>query len=334
MNAKNLWEALSELSDKQFKVYMAIHKLGDNDTGYCFASDEYIGTKINKSRSRVNQSVKELIELNFLNILKLNQGTKVIERRLYTNDSYKNFIKDSKLKIIKTTYIKKIDKEGNEYIVYINEKTNTSAKNGAGTSAKNGTGTSADIGTVTSSKKKLPKNNNMIVKKPVLVAFENFFKEHMGINFTLTNQQAVEKLLEKKSEEEVKSFLINNYNTALANKKIDKNIKSVEGLFVFYLKEGKEIEKLLPEKRAYARGQKVNIDAIEQTKEAEKEKLNFDTKKEKLNNIYENLDNETKKKIDDEAYQVAVKEFGVVVAKTMTKTITKYKILEKYYLEA
>ena len=106
------------------------------------------------------------------------------------------------------------------------------------------------------------------------------------------------------------------------------------GFIVNALKDDWVIETKKNVKREYARGQKVNTEAINNHIEAEKNHEEFNSKRENLNNIYENLDNETKKKIDDEAYQVAVKEFGVVIAKTMTKTITKYKVLEKYYLEA
>ena len=244
MNAKNLWEAMKELSDKQFKVYMAVYKLADNDVGYCFSGDSNIGEKINKSRSRVNQTINELIELNFLNVLKITQGTKVIERRLYTADCFKNFIKDSKLKIIKTTYDKKTDSDGNEYIVYYNEKNSkkiTSAKTGTGTSADIGTGTSADIGTVTSTNIKVSKINKLKPKKPELVPFENFFKEELKMNFTATNQKAIEKLLKTMSEQQVKNFLLDNYKIAIAAKEKNSNIRSINGLFVDYLKKGERI---------------------------------------------------------------------------------------------
>lgn len=249
MNAKNLWEAMKELSDKQFKVYMAVYKLADNDVGYCFSGDLHIGEKINKSRSRVNQTINELIELNFLNVLKITQGTKVIERRLYTADCYKSFLKDSKLKIIKTTYDKKVDSDGNEYIVYYNEKNSkkiTSSIFGTGTSADIGTGTSADIGTVTSTNIKVSKTNKLKPKKLELVPFENFFKEELKMNFTATNQKAVEKLLKTMSEQQVKNFLMDNYKMAIIAKEKNSNIKSINGLFVDYLKKGQRILSATP----------------------------------------------------------------------------------------
>lgn len=252
MNAKNLWEAMKELSDKQFKVYMAVYKLADNEVGYCFSGDSYIGEKINKSRSRVNQTINELIELNFLNVLKITQGTKVIERRLYTADCYKSFLKDSKLKIIKTTYDKKVDSEGNEHIIYFNEKNSkkiTSAKTGTGTSADIGTGTSADIGTVTSTNIKVSKINKLKPKKLELVPFENFFKEELKMNFTATNQKAVEKLLKTMSEQQVKNFLMDNYKMAIIAKEKNSNIKSITGLFIDYLKKGQRILSSTPKEQ-------------------------------------------------------------------------------------
>lgn len=251
MNAKNLWEAMKELSDKQFKVYMAVYKLADNDVGYCFAGNEHIGEKINKSESRVSQTINELIQLGFLNVLKINQGFKVIERRLYTADCYKNFLKDSKLEIIKTTYSKKVDKDGVESVIYFNEKNtknNTVADFGNGTVAKIGNGTVADIGNLTSTNIKVSKINKLKPKKPELVPFENFFKEELKMNFTATNQKAVEKLLKTMSEQQVKNFLLDNYKMAISTKEKNPNVKSVNGLFVDYLKKGNRILESTPNK--------------------------------------------------------------------------------------
>ncbi|MGL4873331.1 MAG: hypothetical protein ACRC30_01605 [Clostridium sp.] len=39
-----------------------------------------------------------------------------------------------------------------------------------------------------------------------------------------------------------------------------------------------------------------------------------------------------RKKIDDEAYQLAIEQYGPTVAKIMARTKTKFEILEKYYL--
>lgn len=244
MNAKNLWEAMKDLSDKQFKVYMAVYKLADNDVGYCFAGNEHIGEKINKSESRVSQTINELIQLGFLNVLKINQGFKVIERRLYTADCYKNYLKDSKLKIIKTTYKKDVDKEGIENVIYFNEKNvknNTVADIGNGTLAKIGNGTVADIGNLTSSNIKVSKINKLKTKNDKLVPFEKFFKEELKINFTATNQKAIEKLLKTMSEQQVKNFLLDNYKMAISAKEKNPDIKSVNGLFVDYLKKGDRI---------------------------------------------------------------------------------------------
>lgn len=270
MNAKNLWEAMKELSDKQFKVYMAVYKLADNEVGYCFSGDSHIGEKINKSRSRVNQTINELIELNFLNVLKITQGTKVIERRLYTADCYKSFLKDSKLKIMKTTYDKKVDSEGNEYIIYFNEKNSkkiTSAKTGTGTSADIGTGTSADIGTVTSTNIKVSKINKLKPKKLELVPFENFFKEELKMNFTATNQKAVEKLLKTMSEQQVKNFLMDNYKMAIIAKEKNSNIKSITGLFVDYLKKGQRILSETPKDLDKDNSKKEKVEIVDNSME-------------------------------------------------------------------
>ncbi len=146
MNTKDLWDALKELSDKQFKIYSAIHKLADNEIGYCFASDTTIGEKIGKHRKNVNAGVGELIKLGYLTVLKIEEGTRCTERRLYPTFSYKIYLEDKERQIIPTTYKVEEDKT----VTYFNER-NTSNKTVAGKLTSNdsvaGTGNGSVAGT-------------------------------------------------------------------------------------------------------------------------------------------------------------------------------------------
>lgn len=81
-----------------------------------------------------------------------------------------------------------------------------------------------------------------------------------------------------------------------------------------------------------ARGHKFNSEAIDSTIEAKEAKEEYTAKIDRLQGIYQDLSDIEKKKIDDEAYQLAVEEYGPTVAKIMARTKTKFEILEKYYL--
>ena len=81
-----------------------------------------------------------------------------------------------------------------------------------------------------------------------------------------------------------------------------------------------------------ARGHKFNSEAIDSTIEAKEAKEEYTAKIDRLQGIYQVLSDAEKKKIDDEAYQLAVEQYGPIVAKIMARTKTKFEILEKYYL--
>lgn len=81
-----------------------------------------------------------------------------------------------------------------------------------------------------------------------------------------------------------------------------------------------------------ARGHKFNSEAIDSTIEAKEAKEEYTAKIDRLQGIYQVLSDTEKKKVDDEAYQLAVEQYGVTVAKIMARTKTKFEILEKYYL--
>lgn len=81
-----------------------------------------------------------------------------------------------------------------------------------------------------------------------------------------------------------------------------------------------------------ARGHKFNSEAIDSTIEAKEAKEEYTAKIDRLQGVYQVLSDTEKEKIDDEAYQLAVEQYGSAVAKIMARTKTKFEILEKYYL--
>lgn len=105
MNNKNFWDAMQDLSPALFKTYAAINKLADNEVGYCFATNESISIKLNKHEKSISRDISELIELGYLFANQIKIGFKVIERRLYTAENIKTYMKDQKniSNLIKTT---------------------------------------------------------------------------------------------------------------------------------------------------------------------------------------------------------------------------------------
>lgn len=81
-----------------------------------------------------------------------------------------------------------------------------------------------------------------------------------------------------------------------------------------------------------ARGHKFNSEAIDSTIEAKEAKEEYTAKIDRLQEIYQALSDAEKKKIDDEAYRLAVEQYGPAIAKVMVRAKTKFEILEKHHL--
>ena len=194
---------------------------------------------------------------------------------------------------------------------------------------------------VETSKNNFNKNNlKRIMKHEDHDFFENLFKI-IGVNFTTTNQKSVKKLLKTLNRNQVEEYLLETYE----NMKTNPNIENIEGAFSIKIMTGERQSKYkepvvdipkseigFQENKELERGHKFNSEAIDSTKEAKKAKEEYMAKIDRLQGIYQVLSDTEKKKIDDEAYQVAVEQYGVTVAKIMAKTKTKFEILEKYYL--
>lgn len=125
MNNKNFWDAMQDLSPALFKTYAAINKLADNEVGYCFATNESISIKLNKHEKSISRDISELIELGYLFANQIKIGFKVIERRLYTAENIKTYMKDQKniSNLIKTTIVEK-----DKIFYYYNETNSTGNK--------------------------------------------------------------------------------------------------------------------------------------------------------------------------------------------------------------
>ncbi|MGL5125856.1 MAG: helix-turn-helix domain-containing protein [Fusobacteriaceae bacterium] len=126
MNNKTFWDAMQDLSPALFKTYAAINKLSDNEVGYCFATNESISIKLNKHEKSISRDISDLIELGYLFANQIKIGFKVIERRLYTAENIKTYMKDQKniSKLIKTTIVEK-----DKIFYYYNEANSTGNKN-------------------------------------------------------------------------------------------------------------------------------------------------------------------------------------------------------------
>lgn len=185
------------------------------------------------------------------------------------------------------------------------------------------------------------KNNlNKIMNHEEHDFFENLFKT-IGVNFTTTNQKSVKKLLKTLNRIQVKEYLLETYE----NMKTNPNIENIEGAFSIKIMTGERQSKYkepvvdvpkseieFQENKALERGHKFNSEAIDSTIEAKEAKEEYTAKIDRLQGIYQVLSDTEKKKVDDEAYQLAVKQYGPTVAKIMARTKTKFEILEKYYL--
>ena len=170
--------------------------------------------------------------------------------------------------------------------------------------------------------------------------FENLFKT-IGVNFTTTNQKSVKKLLKTLNRNQVEEYLLETYE----NMKTNPNIENVEGAFSIKIMTGERQSKYkepvvdilkseieFQENKELERGHKFNSEAIDSTKKAKRAKEEYTAKIDRLQEIYQVLSDSEKKKIDDDAYQLAIEQYGPTVAKIMVRTKTKFEILEKYYL--
>ncbi|MBR8701304.1 hypothetical protein IX314_001111 [Fusobacterium sp. DD26] len=114
-------------------------------------------------------------------------------------------------------------------------------------------------------------NKNHDHEEHDLDIFEKLFKEEFNINFTLTNQKAIKKLLLKQSEQKVIDYLVELYS----NLKSTPGVKNIAALFSSKLKKGerqitkKEREKILEKEKP------VNVASPEEIRKKLRERCNY-----------------------------------------------------------
>lgn len=111
MTNKRLWQLMNELSPNLFMLYVAIAKLEDNKAGYCFATNQTLGEKLNKHKDTICKEINKLKKLGFITVIEINKkGNYCDERRIYTNENVKYYLRDlANLKNLKKTEIKNIE---------------------------------------------------------------------------------------------------------------------------------------------------------------------------------------------------------------------------------
>lgn len=114
-------------------------------------------------------------------------------------------------------------------------------------------------------------NKNHDHEEHDLDIFEKLFKEEFNVNFTLTNQEAIKKLLLKQSEKNVIDYLVELYS----NIKSTPGVKDIAALFSSKLKKGerqitkKEREKIIEKEKA------VNTASPEEIRKKLRERCNY-----------------------------------------------------------
>lgn len=243
MNNKNFWDAMQDLSPALFKTYAAINKLADNEVGYCFATNESISIKLNKHEKSISRDISELIELGYLFANQIKIGFKVIERRLYTAENIKTYMKDQKniSNLIKTTmkdiegvfyYYNEANLAGNKSVT--RKYTGNKIEDGTGnnfeerTGNKNVTVTNTNITNTNSTTTEI----NTKPKKESSSQFLNILDSSTKANILSSNPNITEvefNALYEKCKLEVQQGFAKNLNSIL--------VQSVRGLWNFQAKE-------------------------------------------------------------------------------------------------
>lgn len=244
MNNKNFWDAMQDLPPALFKTYAAINKLSDNEVGYCFATNESISNKLNKHEKSISRDISELIELGYLFANQIKVGFKVIERRLYTAENIKTYIKDQKniSNLIKTTmkdiegvfyYYNEANPAGNKNVTrkYAGNKIEDGTSNNyeERTGNKNVTVTNTNITNINSTTTEI---NTELKKESSSNHFlDNYLDLATKLNILSSNSNITEPefiILYEKCKLEVQQGFAKNLNSIL--------VQAVRGLWSFQAK--------------------------------------------------------------------------------------------------
>lgn len=94
MKNKDFWQAVTDLSPRLFKSYAVIEKMADNEVGYCYGGNDYLGEKIGKNSTNMSRDISELKKLGYIWTIEIKFKGEVVSRRIYTETSYKRYLDD------------------------------------------------------------------------------------------------------------------------------------------------------------------------------------------------------------------------------------------------
>lgn len=340
MQTKTFWDACSDLSTGLFKTFVAIHRLCNNEIGYCFAKNDYIGKKLNKHEKSISRDISELIKLGYLFYIEIKKGCVVAERRLYPIEQAKLYMEDKANieNLITTTY-----KEKDGITIYTNERYENGVKKEKIASNKNVTGkfTGNEIVTGAGNKDVTGTGN-----KNVTEIYNNINNYNNNNNKEKVDDDILEFLKENRVDtkaiqeavlkyEYTLEFLKRQLEIALKLKKLGK-YESAGACFSNALT--KNITLTLPEEKIKQKFVSGNLGKKEQEiikKNLEnKEKRDREIeRKEKLREIFETFPEHEKKYMEEKAEIIAKEKYPDNIYKVMARTETIYKVIEEYLKE-
>ena len=141
-----IYKALNDtgVTDGEMRAYILINELSKNNAGYCYSKNQTLAKILNKHEKTISSTISKLIKKGYLYAININRGSTVIERRLYTENTYKTYIEDfqNSANLIKSRSEKIQEEDGEETTLIINERNkNTGNENTTGTGNENATRT-------------------------------------------------------------------------------------------------------------------------------------------------------------------------------------------------
>ncbi len=334
MQTKTFWDACKDLSSGLFKTYAAIHKLCDNDVGYCFSKNETIGKKIKKHEVNVSKDVSELIKLGYLFSIEIKKGYITAERRIYIVEQAKLYMEDkANIENLYITTYKEIkgvlfftnerylDGEKRETTINKNANgENAVSENTKGTVSENANGTFSENAKQNNTNiNNTNKNNNN--EKKVDDDILEFLKENK-----LDTKAIQETVLKHDCSLE---YLKRQLEAALKLKELGK-YESAGACFSNALKNEIDLETQLPKPEKKTTAEIKDNPALRKSYEAAEEKERLLKEKEELDKFFNTLPGHIQKSIEGESLIIAKQNFDISVAPTMARSKIKYDLIKEH----
>ncbi|MGL4863564.1 MAG: helix-turn-helix domain-containing protein [Cetobacterium sp.] len=295
-----------DLKPMERLLYMVLARHSDNDSGESFPSEDTLCIKTGVKDKRTIRTYIESLE---------KKGLIKVKRQLGKSNRY--FLKSLK--------------------VVTKNDTSVVAKNVV---TKNDTGNKNNEKVVTNFAETSGKNchsnythkNTNIMNHEEHDFFENLFK-NIEVNFTLTNQKSVKKLLKTLSKEDIEKYLLETYENMNSNP----DIKNLSGAFSKKIQTGERQPKYQP-KNKYVQEEKQEYKPLENQKmkiKIENKVLTQDLiaaeKEEKatLDTLFKSLPKQEQENIMSNALRIALASSNGFepFAKLMANTKIKYELL-------